>query len=244
MVKQKLNISYWDNLKAKPDEHDALAISDAFSSTLFSESQKTDLAELILASRIRIMDEERMDELNLAVGLFNEKFSIEEFFYSESQFVFNTWRYSYKEYVHAIPFKYAEAAIKQIYTRLGVELDDDEVLRIINSDNIYSAFFALLSESFGNNFYIKTENPESWGSFVFVSYFNMWHFFGVLGFNGYSPYTIIADIGVLTPPASTWKFVALTEEDLYLIDELQSRGRGRQYPTNQQNWFIGKLAKI
>lgn len=244
MTKQKINMSYWDNLKAKTDEHDVIAINDAFTSSLFTDSQKTDLAELILASRIRIMDEERFDALNVAVGQFNQKFAVEEFFYAESNYVFCTWRYSYKDYVHAIPLKWAKAGINQIYTRLGVELDDSEIMLIYNSSNIYSAFFDLISENLGNNLYIKTDNPESWNSFVFVSYFNMWHFFGVLGFNGYSPYTIIADIGILTPPASTWKFVALTAEHLYCIEELQSRGRGRQYPTFEQNCFIGKIANI
>ena len=244
MTKQKINMSYWDNLKAKPDEHDVIAINDAFTSSLFTDSQKTDLAELILASRIRIMDEERFDALNVAVGQFNQQFAVEEFFYAESNYVFFFFFYSYKDYVHAIPLKGAKAGINQIYTRLGVELDDSEIMLIYNSSNIYSAFFDLISENLGNNLYIKTDNPESWNSFVFVSYFNMWHFFGVLGFNGYSPYTIIADIGILTPPASTWKFVALTAEYFYCIEELQSRGRGRQYPTFEQNCFIGKLANI
>ena len=241
MVKQKINFAYWDKLKAKPDEHDAAAIRDAFNSSCFSESQKVDLAELILASRIRIMDEDRMDQLNDAIGKFEQQFAVEEFFYTESAFLVNTWRYSYREYAEAIPFAWAKKAIEQIYSRLGVELDDEEVLKVYNSDNIYSAFLELLSETLGNNLYIKADDVEHWSSFVFVSYFNLWHFFGVLGFNGYSPYTIIADIGILTPPASSWKYVALTEEHLYTIDELKSRSRGRSFPTWQQNRFLGIL---
>lgn len=242
MVKQKINFAYWDKLKAKPEEHDAVAINDAFKSSYFSESQKVDLAELILASRIRIMDEERMNQLNDAISKFEQQFAVEEFFYTESAFLVNTWRYSYREYVEAIPFAWAKKAIKQIYSRLGIELDDDEVLKVYNSDNIYSAFLELLSETLGNNLYIKADDVEHWSSFVFVSYFNLWHFFDVLGFNGYSPYTIIADIGILTPPASNWKYVALTEEHLYTIDELKSRSRGRSFPTWQQNRFLGILA--
>ena len=244
MVKQKINMAYWDNLKAKPDAHDVTAIHDAFSSNLFSESQKLDLAELILASRIRIIDEARMDELNEAVGLFEKNFSIEEFFYMESAYLFNTWRYSYNEYKKAIPYKCVKAAINQIYDRLGVKLDDEEIQEVYNSDCIYSAFFELISQTLGRNLYIKTDNNENWNSFAFVSYFNMWHFFGVLGFNGYSPYTIIADIGILTPPASNWKFMPLTAEQMYTIEELQGRGRGRSFPTWEQNRFLSILGNI
>ena len=242
MVKQKINFAYWNNLKAKPDEHDAVAIRDAFNSSCFSESQKVDLAELILASRIRIMDEDRMDQLNDAISKFEQQFSVEEFFYTESAFLVNTWRYSYREYAEAVPFAWAKKAIEQIYSRLGVELDDDEVLKVYNSDNIYSAFLELISETLGNNLYIKADDVEHWSSFVFVSYFNLWHFFGILGFNGYSPYTIFADIGILTPPASSWKYVALTEEHIYSIEEFKTRSRGRSFPTWQQNRFLGILA--
>ena len=242
MVKQKINLAYWDNLKAKPDEHDAIAICDAFNSRDFSESQKIDLAELILTSRIRIMDEERMNKLNDAISIFEKNYAIEEFFYTESAFLVNTWRYSYREYSQAIPFAWAEKAIKQIYNRLGVVLDDEEVLKVYKSENIYSAFFELITETLGTNLYIKADDVEHWSSFVFVSYFNLWQFFGVLGFNGYSPYTIMADIGILTPPASSWKYAELTEEHIYTIEELKSRSRGRSYPTWQQNRFLGILA--
>ena len=90
----------------------------------------------------------------------------------------------------------------------------------------------------------RVDNKEAWHSFAFVSYFNMWKLFGPMGFNGYSPYVICADIGLLTPPASQWRHAALTEADLVVIDELTKRARGRSWPTWQQNRFMAKLGKI
>lgn len=244
MVQNKINTSFWDNLKAKPDEQDALVINDAFSSNLFTDSQKTDLAELILAGRIRIMDDARAYSLNEAIGIFQQNFSSEEFFYMESVFVNCTWRYSFKDYAKAIPYKWAKAGISQIYNRLGIKLTEDEIINIYNSSNIYSDFFDLIKTTLDNNKYIMCPDPTNAKAFVFASYFNMWHFFGIMGFNGYSPYTICADIGVLSVPASDWRFIALPEGAAEAIEELNIRARGKKYPTLQQNQFLAKLAKI
>lgn len=243
-MQNKLDIKYWNSLKAPAVDTDAVAINDAFHSDKFTEQQKEDLARLIITSRVRIPDEKRSAELNAAVGIFNREFAVEEFFYAEYIQVFNTWRYDYKKYVHALPLFWAQRAIRRVYSQLGVELDDEEIMKIYNSDNIYSAFFDLISETLSNSRYFVTDAKEAWHSFTFVSYFNMWKLFGPMGFNGYSPYVICADIGLLTPPASQWKHAALAEEDLAIIEELTTRARGRRWPTWQQNKFMGKLGKI
>lgn len=244
MVK-KLDFKYWSGLKAPPAEADAVAINDAFHSDgKFTEQQKEDLARLILTSRVRIPDETRAAALNEAIGIFNRDFAVEEFFYSESVQVFCTWRYDYTVFAHALPAAWAKRGIRRVYAQLGVELDDEEVMKIYNSDCIYSAFLELISDTLGNFRYFVTNDKEAWHSFAFVSYFNMWKLFGLLGFNGYSPYVICADIGLLTPSASQWRHAALSEEDLCTIEELKARARGRSYPTWQQNRFMAKLAKI
>lgn len=245
MEKNKLDIKYWDSLKASPEDSDLVAIKDAFNAEWAADNGAKDiLAELILTSYLRVADEEAQDSLNKAIGVFNEKFAVEELFYVSSLQVFCTWRYNYKLFVHALPIGYAKRAIQRIYTRLGVELDDEEIMKVYNSDNVYSAFFELLAETMKDNRYIVTEDKESWLSFAFGAYFNMWHIFGPLGFNGYSPYVICADIGLLSLPASHWKYACFTEEELDCIEELRTRGRGRRWPTFQQNRFMCKLGKI
>ena len=245
MIETKLDMKYWDSLKAPATGTDAAAINDAFhSEAKFTEQQKEELARLIIAGRVRIPDETRASALNEAIGVFNKDFAVEEFFYTESSQVFCTWRYGYKCFVHALPLYWAQRGIRRVYTQLGVELDDEEVMKIYNSDNVYSSFFDLVSETLGDNRYFVTNDKEAWHSFAFVSYFNMWKLFGPMGFNGYSPYVICADIGLLTPPASQWRHAALTEEDLCTIEELTTRARGRAYPTWQQNRFMAKLAKL
>lgn len=245
MEKNKLDMKYWDSLKSPPEDSDLTAVKDAFNAEWPADNDaKNILAELILTSYLRVADEEAQDSLNKAIGIFNEKFAVEELFYVSSLQVFCTWRYDYKLFVRAIPIGYVKRAIQHIYARLGVELDDEEIMKVYNSDNIYSAFFELLSETMKDNRYIVTEDRESWLSFAFGAYFNMWHIFGPLGFNGYSPYVICADIGLLSPPASHWKYASFTEEELSCIEELRTRGRGRRWPTFQQNRFMGKLGKI
>lgn len=241
----KLNMDFWDRQKAPAEDTDTAAINDAFhSEARFTEQQKEDLARLIIAGRVRIPDEARAAALNEAIGIFNKDFAVEEFFYTESSQVFCTWRYGYKHFVHALPLYWAQRGIRRVYSQLGVELDDEEVMKIYNSDNIYSSFFDLINETLGDNRYFVTNAKEAWHSFAFVSYFNMWKLFGVLGFNGYSPYVICADIGLLTLPASQWRHAALSEEDLCTIEELKTRARGRSYPTWQQDRFMCKLGKI
>ena len=242
---KKIDYEYWNKLKAPAEDTDAVAINDAFHSDCkFTEQQKEDLARLILTSRVRIPDETRAAALNEAIGIFNRDFAVEEFFYTESNQVFCTWRYEYVKYAHALPLTWAQRGIRRVYSQLGVELDDAEVMNIYNSKCIYSSFFDLIDETLGKDRYFVTNSKEAWHSFAFVSYFNMWKLFGPMGFNGYSPYVICADIGLLTPPASQWRHAALTEEDLCAIDELTTRARGRSYPTWQQNRFMAKLAKI
>lgn len=244
-MQSKIGIEYWNSLKAPAEETDATVINDALhAEATFTDQQKEDLARLILTSRVRILDAERAAALNVAIGIFNKDYAVEEFFYVESNQVFCTWRYDYKKYVHALPLSWARRAIRSVYTQLGVELDDEELMKIYNSDCIYSAFFDLISETLSNSRYFVTDNKEAWHSFAFVSYFNMWKLFGPMGFNGYSPYVICADIGLLTPPASQWRHAALTEADLVVIDELTKRARGRRWSTWQQNRFMAKLGKI
>lgn len=241
---RKLDMDFWDRQKAPVEAADLPAINDAFHSEKFTEQQKEDLARLILTSRVRIPDEERASALNEAIGIFNRDFAVEEFFYTEALQLFCTWRYGYKHLVHALPLAWAQRGIRRVYSQLGVELDDEEVMKIYNSDNIYSSFFELIAETLGKERYFVTDDREAWHSFAFVSYFNMWKLFGPMGFNGYSPYVICADIGLLTPPASQWRHAALTEEDLCIIEELTTRAKGRSWPTWQQNRFMGKLGKI
>lgn len=241
----KLDMDFWNRQKIPAAKTDATVINDALhAEAMFTDQQKEDLARLILTSRIRIPDETRAAALNEAIGIFNRNYAVEEFFYAESAQVFCTWRYDYTEYIRALPLSWAQRAIRRIYSQLGVELDDEEVMKIYNSDNIYSSFFDLISETLGDTRYFVTNSKEAWHSFAFVSYFNMWKLFGPMGFNGYSPYVICADIGLLTPPASQWRHAALSEEDLCAIEELTTRARGRAYPTWQQNRFMAKLAKI
>ena len=240
----KIDIKYWDALKAPAEDMDIVAIGNAFDSDELTDSQKEILAQLILASRVRLPDGEQSEDLNTAIGIFNSKFAVEEFFYAEFANLYCTWRYDYRKYVRALPVHWARRAIKRIYFRLGVELDEAEVMSVYNSDCIYSAFFDLIKDTLKGGRYFAVSNKDRWSSFAFVAYFNMWNMFGPLGFNGYSPYVICSDIGVISPPASHWKLEALTDEEAARVQELQIKGRGRKWPTWQQNRFMAEVTKI
>ena len=82
MEKNKLDMKYWDSLKAPPEDSDLEAIKDAFNTEWPADNNTKDiLAELILTSYLRITDEEVQDSLNRAIGVFNEKFAVEELLY-------------------------------------------------------------------------------------------------------------------------------------------------------------------
>lgn len=243
-MKTKLDINYWNSLKAPADATDAAAISESLHKTMFTDWQKEKLAELLLTSRIRLTAEKEIEQMNEAIGMFNRDCAVEQMFYTESEQVFCTWRYSYKMFAEAIPHHWAVKAVRSIYNRLGVLLDKDDVEVVLKDEHIYAAFFDLLAEAMGKDKYIYPNDKESWNSFAFTAYFNMWHLFGIMGFNGYSPYTICGDIGILCPPASNWGYQELDEEQKEAIAELTIRGRGRSYPTWQQNRFLGLIAKI
>lgn len=243
-MKTKLDINYWNSLKAPPDPADAAAISEGLHKTMFTDWQKVKLAELLLTSRMRLTDESEIEQMNEAIGMFNRDCAVEQLFYTESEQVFCTWRYSYKVFADAIPKHRAEQAVHNIYARLGIELDTDGAKEVLASPFVYSALFDLLADAMGKDKYIYPNDKESWLSFAFTAYFNLWHLFGIMGFNGYSPYVICGDIGILCPPASNWGYQELNEEQKEAIEELKIRGRGRNYPTWQQNRFLGLIAKI
>ena len=244
MDKVKLNMDYWNKKFAPADPMDATAITTAFSSGAYNKQEKVILAQLLLASRLRVVAEEEQDKVSELIGRFNKDFAIEEMFYPESQFMWCTWRYSYRLYADALPLDCALEAIKNIYNRMGVELDDEGAQEVYRSENLYDVFLDLIAEALGKDKYIVADTVKQWNSFAFVAYFNMWHLFGVLGFNGYSPYVVCADLGILSPPSSQWKLALLTEEYRYSIDELKARARGRCCPTWQQNRFMGVLAEL
>lgn len=243
MVK-KLDIDYWNSLKAPALSTDATAIAEGLHQTMFTDWQKEKLAELLLTSRVRLVEDEEISQMNDAIGKFNRDCAVEQLFYTESEQVFCTWRYSYKMFAEAIPHHWAVKAVIGIYNRLGVELDKDEIEVVLKDEHIYKAFFDLLAEAMGKDKYIYPNDKESWNSFAFTAYFNLWHIFGVMGFNGYSPYIVCGDIGILCPPASNWGYQEFDEEQKEAIEELKIRGRGRAYPTWQQNRFLGLIAKI
>lgn len=243
-MKTKLDIDYWNRLKAPADDADAPAISEGLHSTMFIDWQKEKLAELLLTSRIRLTEEEEINQMNEAIGKFNRDCAVEQLFYTESEQVFCTWRYTYKVFANAIPDHWALIAVRNIYNRLGIELDKEEVNNVLKSNFIYSALFDLIAETMGKDKYIYPNDKESWNSFAFTAYFNLWHIFGVMGFNGYSPYTICSDLGILCPPPSNWGYQEFDEEQKEAIEELTIRGRGRSYPTWQQNRFLGLIARI
>lgn len=242
--KVKLNMDYWNKKFAPADSMDALAIKNAFAAEKFSKKQKIMLAEILLATRKRVVTDEDQEEISLITGAFNKNSAVEEMFYPESPFVYCTWRYTYRVFADAIPERWALEAIKNIYARLGVELDTEGAKEVLRADNLYDVFFNLIAEALGNDKYIVADSAKHWNSFAFVAYFNMWHLFGVLGFNGYSPYVICADLGILSPPSSSWKFAKLTEAYAYNIHELKIRARGRSFPTWQQNRFMGIIAEL
>ena len=231
MDKVKLNIDYWNKKFAPADSMDAEAIRNAFATEKLTKEQKVMLAEILLATRKRVVTDEDQEEMSLITTAFNKNSAVEEMFYSESPYVYCTWRYTYRVFADAIPEKWALDAIKNIYTRLGVELDTEGAKEVLCSDNLYDVFFDLIAESLGKDKYIVADDTKHWNSFAFVAYFNMWHLFGVLGFNGYSPYVICADLGILSSPSSSWQFAKLTEAYAYNVHELQVRSRGRSFPT-------------
>lgn len=244
----KLNIDFWNKKWAEPTELDLKAIADCYITDTLTEAQKLSLTVLFLQGSVRVPDTEEGDQLMTtlasACALYEKNYSPEEMTCLESSWVMTMWRYSYKEFVKVIPIYYKKEAVKAIYKRLGVELNDAEVMRVLESNFIYSDFFNMLGIVLGRNKYIMCPDPTSVRAFVVASYFNMWHFFGIMGFNGYSPYVICRDIGVISVPANDWRFVALPEGTPEVIDELCHNARKLSYPTMQQEQLIARLAKI
>ena len=244
----KLNIEYWNKKWAEPTELDLKAIADCYIGELMTEEEKLSLTVLFLQGSVRFPDTEegdrQMETLLSACEKYENHFSPEEMTYLESNWVITMWRYSYKEFMQVIPIYYKKGAVKTIYKRLGVELNDAEVIRVIESDFVYSDFLDTLTKALGRSKYIICPDPTKVSAFVFAAYFNMWYFFGILGFNGYSPYTVCRDIGVISVSANDWRFVALPEGAPEVIDELCHNTRKLSYPTMQQKQFIAKLAKI
>lgn len=243
MAEEKIGIKYWQDKWTKPLETDLAAIEDAFKTGPLSDEQKELLAELLLTGRIRDdLENSRGNAIATVMGIFNQNFAVDELFYWESEYVVTLWRYSFSDYVKEIPLQFVRKAIKKTYSRLGVDIDNDDITRIINSGFIYSDFFDLISDTMGNNKFIMCD--AGWNSFAFTAYFNMYKFFGIMGFNGYSPFQICSDIGTLCIPSSSWKFIALPKGAKEKIADLNSRARGRSYPMWQQNNFLGEIAKI
>lgn len=249
MKKVKLDLAYWEEKMDKPNEHDLAAINDAFKEYPnerrdLKDEEKLVLAEILLASCMRFADDARGDLINAAIAKFDQFFAVEPMFIAHEGQIYRTWRYSYKDYVKAIPQMWAKKAIDSIYTRLGVELDEEEIDRVYKSDFLYSSFFELVSETLSNNAYFTIDCKENFRLFEQISWFNMWHFFDKMGFEGLSPYEVLADIGVVTPPSSQWKAVALSERHCYQLEEIKSRTRGRDYPSAYENIFLIDLAGV
>lgn len=243
----KLNIDYWNKKWDKPLDTDLAAISDAFSSSgVFTNEDKVKFAEILLQGRYRIpvTDDGEGDYISELCWKFNANYAVEELIYSESEYVLMLWRYDFNMIFKAIPLQFAKEALNSIYVRLGMTLDGVDVFSITKADFVYQALFDLVDEHLGNNKYVFCDDPAGWHTFAFGAWFNMWKFFDVMGFNGYSPYTICGDIGILCPKACDWKFVALPKGSLEAIKELNNLARGRDFPTWKQNAFLGKLAKI
>lgn len=243
-MKPKLDIKYWNSLKAPAESVDIVAITEGFSKAAFTDWQKEKLAELLLTSRLRLVNDEEIEQMHEAIGKFNRDCAVEQLFYTESDSVFCTWRYDFKQFAKAIPQRWAVKGVRNIYDRLGIKLDDEDVEWVFNSEHIYAALFELIADAMGDDKFIYPNDTESWSSFAFTAYFNLWHIFGVMGFNGYSPYVICGDIGLLCPPACSWGYKEFNEEQKEAIEELKIRARGRSCSTWQQDRFLGLIAKI
>ena len=249
MQKVRLDLAYWEDKMDRPSEFDLAAINDAFKEYKNEKRNMTDaekqvLAELLLASRIRFNNDVTGDLINSAVAKFDQFFAVESMFITQEGQIYKTWRYSYKAFVKALPKIWAERAIRSIYERLGVVLDDEEVQKVYNSNFLYSSFFELVKETLSNNAYFTADCKEDFRLFEQLSWFNMWNLFGKMGFEGLSPYEVLADIGVVTPPSSQWKAVALSEWHCYQLEEIRSRTRGRDYPSAYENIFLIDLAGV
>ena len=243
----KLGITYWNKKWGEVLDTDLAAITDAFRMCgTFTDEEKVKFAEILLQGRYRIpvSDDGEGDYTSELCWKFNANHAVEELIYSESAYVLVLWRYDFVKLFNAIPLQFAKEALRNIYSRLGIVIEDKDILRLLETDFVYQVLFDLIRENLGNNKYVFCDDPAGWHTFAFGAWFNMWKFFGVMGFNGYSPYTICADIGILCPKASDWKFVALPKTALSTIEDLKARAKGRNFPTWQQNAFLGKLAKI
>lgn len=249
MNRTLLDLKYWENKLDKPAPHDLEAINDAFKEygterRNMTDDEKLVLAELLLSSCMRFADDAKGDLINSAVAKFDQGFAVENMFIAHEGQLYRVWRYSYKDFVKAIPVVWAKKAIDSIYTRLGVELDDEEIEKVYNSDFLYSSFFELVKETLSDRAYFTIDCKENFILFSEISWFNMWHLFGKMGFEGLSPFEVLADIGVVTPPSSQWKVVSFTELQLYSLEEIKSRTRGREYPSAYENVFLINLAGV
>ena len=241
-----LNLDYWNSRFNKPFEYDLAAINDAFKEYPkdrrdLTEDEKLVLAELLLQSCMRFATDERGDLINRTVAKFERFFAGESLFYAAEGQMYYVWRYSYRDFVQSIPKTWAKKAIQSIYHRLGVEIDDEETEAIYASDFIYGAYFELIKSTLKDRSYIKANCEINYRVFSQVCFFNMWHLFGKLGFEGLSPYQIMADIGEVTPPASQWSFPYLSAAQRTALEEIKRCCRKRVYPTSRETIFLMSL---
>lgn len=247
MEHMRLGITYWNKKWDKPLDTDLAAIHDAFCmNSTFTDEDKVKFAEVLLQGRYRTShtNDSEGDYISELCRKFNANHAVEELIYAKSVYVLMLWRYDFAQIFNAIPLQFAKQALKNIYNRLGIVIEDKDIPRLLEQDFVYQVLFDLIAENLGSNKYVFCDDPAGWHTFAFGAWFNMWKFFGIMGFNGYSPYTICGDIGILCPKASDWKFVALPKGSLETIKELNDLARGRSFPTWRQNAFLGKLAKI
>ncbi len=249
MHKITLDLAYWEHKMDKPVPTDLVAINDAFKEYPnekrdLSDNEKQVLAELLLCSCMRFADDARGDLINSAVAKYDQNFAVEPMFTAHEGQLYRTWRYNYADFVKAIPKYWSLKAIRSIYERLGVELDDEEVEKIYRADFLYKSFFELVKDTLTDRAYFTIDCKENFRLFEQISFFNMWHIFGKMGFEGLSPYDVLADIGVVTPPSSRWKAVSFSEVQLYRLEEVKSRTRGRGYPSAYENIFLIDLAGV
>lgn len=242
----KLNLEYWNNRYDKPLEYDLAAINDAFKEYPKEKRDLTDdeklvLAELLLQSCMRFATDKRGELINNTVSKFERFFAGESLFYATEGQMYYVWRYSYRDFVQAMPKAWAKKAIQSIYSRLGVEIDDEETEAIYASDFIYTAYFDLIKATLKDRSYVKANCEINYRVFTQVCFFNMWHLFGKLGFEGLSPYQIMADIGEVTPPASQWSFPYLSAAQRVALDEIKRCCHKRVYPTARENIFLMSL---
>lgn len=234
MINEKLDLDYWERKFDKPDGMDLTVLADVFHSSPttshgFTDEQKELLAEILLQGRKIFTDEEAFSAAYEICTQVNMHYAVNTMFFTDCSGNIAVWRYDYRAYIKAIPDGYARRALRKIYGRLGIQVSDDDLLKIGASNHLYDMFLKFIKEEADGGVIAVT--PDDHLDFADMEYLNMYLLFDKLGLEGRDAFSVLAGIGCVSKDISLYSFINTRGKIEDMKNEADRRSRGRVYPT-------------